>query len=592
MYLADQTSESGLCRRVAIKVLHDRLQSNSEASKRIRDEARILGHIEHRGVVKVLDLIQLEGRWAVVMDFLPGIDIDRLIAFQVSQSTPLPLSVIIEIGADVAAALHAAYSAIGPKNEPLQIVHRDIKPSNIRITQDGEVKVMDFGIAQVNMEAREADTRTDALMGTLGYLAPERITLSGNGPKGDVYALCATLFEAVIGTPIGRSPVLESKHIAFVEYNAGRALEKLGEKAGASAFVAWVAQGLSYHVEDRPSAQAMCNQLSTLLDETTGHSLKTFCMAFRWEELEAATGKAELTLGLHMGGEGYYPEEKTLAEFNRAPDKLVTKAHQDNPKIVWLALMLTVLVGLGMTVILVQGPRQTQPFIEKTMDVSSKNKTSSIQAVSDTPSETSLDHPVSVVEKPTQTPLRQGKAPIYPQKPQAIPQVKSVPAPLEPAPLEPPPLEPPPYEPPPQLEPPPLEPPPLEPPPLEPPLQPQSVPTKHGTEASDGLSMAANTAAIDSSGMAFWNGSWTGHASGQFFSLKAHLSGSSGLSGRAVFSAGSQSRSVKVSGDPNEEKVIMSGDHLVITLEKDGEMLESTWTIGRKAPIHVYLRSD
>ena len=205
VYLAIRSNAEGLHQQVAIKILHERLQGHPTASKRIRDEARILSQFQHPSVVRVLDLVQLEGRWAVVMDYIPGIDLDRLILHYHTNDLKIPLAVITQIGIQVAEALDAAYFATDLENVPLRIVHRDIKPANIRLTTNGDIKVMDFGIAQATMDARESETRTNDLMGTLGYLAPERVTLTSTGPEGDIYALCATLVELITHQPIGRS---------------------------------------------------------------------------------------------------------------------------------------------------------------------------------------------------------------------------------------------------------------------------------------------------------------------------------------------------------------------------------------------------
>ena len=80
VFLADMESTGGFRRRVALKLLNKSWDSGSDAGRRLRDEARLLGHLEHRHIVRVEDLIQVEGQWALVMEFVAGADLERIFA--------------------------------------------------------------------------------------------------------------------------------------------------------------------------------------------------------------------------------------------------------------------------------------------------------------------------------------------------------------------------------------------------------------------------------------------------------------------------------------------------------------------------------
>jgi len=189
----------GLTRRVAIKLLRADVVDEDTLARTI-DEAHLLSQLSHPTVVAVEDLIHVDDRIAIVSEYIEGVDLsDRL---------PLPAPVALEVIARVAEALHAAWTASGRDGEPLRIVHRDIKPSNIRLGPHGVVKLLDFGIARGSGE-RRVKTGSGLLVGSLGYVAPERWIGDQEGHPSDVYALGSVLLESLTDRPLmsGLAPV-------------------------------------------------------------------------------------------------------------------------------------------------------------------------------------------------------------------------------------------------------------------------------------------------------------------------------------------------------------------------------------------------
>ncbi|MDP2315461.1 MAG: serine/threonine-protein kinase [Pseudomonadota bacterium] len=197
VYEAERVGE-GLSRRVAMKLLHAAHAGHSGVEGRLRDEARMLSLIHHRAIVRVDDLIRVNDAWCVVMEYVAGADLGRLL-----QNGPLPPRAALQVAEEVASALHAAFSQVGPEGRLLHLVHRDIKPENIRLTPQGEVKLLDFGIARAEFGAREVATKLGG-MGTISYMSAERFR-GEDTHAGDVYALGVTLFELLIGVPPGSS---------------------------------------------------------------------------------------------------------------------------------------------------------------------------------------------------------------------------------------------------------------------------------------------------------------------------------------------------------------------------------------------------
>lgn len=193
VYEARLLGEGGFAKRVALKVLRADLEGAEEVASRLRDEARILGLIRHRAVVNVDGLVQLDGRWTVVMEFIDGLDLNKVM----KSHGRLPPSVALAVIGELAGALHVAYHTDGPDGRPLRLLHRDIKPSNIMLTKHGKVVVLDFGSAWAKFAARESDT-TDHIGGTPGYIPPERLD-GTESPAGDVFSLGVVFYAFLTG---------------------------------------------------------------------------------------------------------------------------------------------------------------------------------------------------------------------------------------------------------------------------------------------------------------------------------------------------------------------------------------------------------
>ncbi|MEZ4319441.1 MAG: protein kinase [Myxococcota bacterium] len=195
VYLARMASPGGVETEVAVKVLHEGLDPRSQAVQRLRDEGRLLGSLNHPAVLKVRDLVMLESRVALVMEYVPGLDLEGCF----DSRPPISMRSGLEVCARVADALKTAYEAPGPDGAPLRLVHRDIKPSNIRVGKHGDVKLLDFGIAKASDARREAKTQTRVTIGSPWYMAPERFDRVSDDPASDVYALGCSLYEVASG---------------------------------------------------------------------------------------------------------------------------------------------------------------------------------------------------------------------------------------------------------------------------------------------------------------------------------------------------------------------------------------------------------
>ena len=215
MYLAEMSTGSGFVKNVAVKVLREDIQEHEQVAARLRDEAKLLGMLRHPSIVQADDLINLAGRPAVVMEYVPGVNLSWLIDPR-RCATRMPPGVAFAIARHVASALDAAYARPSDvTGRPLGVLHRDIKPGNVRITADGAVKVLDFGIARSEHKGRETDTK-DHQLGTLHYMSPELMAGQPASPASDIYALGVVLFEALARRRLGWASESKASHDVHV----------------------------------------------------------------------------------------------------------------------------------------------------------------------------------------------------------------------------------------------------------------------------------------------------------------------------------------------------------------------------------------
>lgn len=251
----------GIERTVALKVLKGEWLENAEVLSRTRDEARLLAILNHPYIVKVEQLITLWGLPAMVMEYVPGASLFTL----AKEAGAFPLSVAMCVAQRTAGALHAAYHRppLG-KEKPLHVVHRDIKPSNVLIGIDGEVKVLDFGTARGEFDARESNTRILGF-GSMGYLAPERLAGVVRDPAIDVYSLGVTLYEILAARRMGTLGLRRETHPQDIMQRLGQMTIYGGSRQADDDTRRLLYRMMSYDAAERPSAQEIAQSAEAIL---------------------------------------------------------------------------------------------------------------------------------------------------------------------------------------------------------------------------------------------------------------------------------------------------------------------------------------
>ena len=274
VYLCKEIQESGIGRLVAVKLLKSHWRDSQEVVARLRDEARLLALLRHKNIITVYSLTAIQGRTAVVMEYLDAVDLSEIIE-QMSPKQRIPLRVTFAVIADVAQALDAAYNQTAfAGNKPLRVIHRDIKPSNIMIDATGLVKVLDFGVARSDFSGRESQTR-ELQFGSVEYMAPERLFFEPETPASDIYSLTLTLYECLSTQPFGKVSPKREIH----EQRLQEKLDVLLQSLSALPIIikkeihSILKQGLSHDAKMRLSAAELATRCRNLERQISGRTL-------------------------------------------------------------------------------------------------------------------------------------------------------------------------------------------------------------------------------------------------------------------------------------------------------------------------------
>ena len=180
-----QAKDQLLERTVAVKILHQQYENDTEFIGRFQREAKAAARITHPNIVNVYDVGVAEGRHYIVMEYVPGRTLKELI----QERGRIPVLEALPIARQIARALAQAHAN--------NLVHCDIKPHNILVMPDGNIKVADFGIARAVTES--AFTYNENIMGSVHYFSPEQARGAMITPKSDVYSLGVLLYEMLTG---------------------------------------------------------------------------------------------------------------------------------------------------------------------------------------------------------------------------------------------------------------------------------------------------------------------------------------------------------------------------------------------------------
>jgi tRNA A-37 threonylcarbamoyl transferase component Bud32 len=192
VHLGRLTGPAGFGRTVAVKRLHPHLARHPEFVQMFLDEARLAGRVRHPNVVSTLDVFALEAELFVVMEYIEGESLGRLIQDALSRSARIPLRIACAVMGGTLLGLNAAHETKGGG-----MVHRDVSPPNILVGLDGTARVLDFGIAKA--AGRLQMTRDGQIKGKAAYMAPEQLRGQLVDARTDIYGASVVFWELLTG---------------------------------------------------------------------------------------------------------------------------------------------------------------------------------------------------------------------------------------------------------------------------------------------------------------------------------------------------------------------------------------------------------
>lgn len=207
LFRALKVGAAGFEKLLVVKRLLPHLAADRELREMFLDEARLASQLNHANIAQVYDLGQAEaadpGRpqteitYFIAMEYVFGKSLAEVIRRGQEMGRPLSVQNAVRIVSNAAAALDYAHEKAGPSGQPLGLVHRDVSPQNILISYEGEVKLVDFGIAKALSSS--TTTRPGTLKGKFSYMAPEQAKGEPVDRRTDVYALGIVMWESLTG---------------------------------------------------------------------------------------------------------------------------------------------------------------------------------------------------------------------------------------------------------------------------------------------------------------------------------------------------------------------------------------------------------
>ncbi len=196
VYLARLTGVGGFQRFVAMKRLHPHLAGEAEFVEMFLDEARLAAGIHHPNVVPILEVHASPIGYYLVMEYIEGDTLARLLARSASKGQRLPVPIVLRVMLDTLAGLHAAHELRDDHGDPVHLVHRDVSPQNVLVGSDGVARITDFGVARA--ASRLTATRVGQLKGKIAYMAPEQAAgVEELDRRADVFSAGIVVWEAL-----------------------------------------------------------------------------------------------------------------------------------------------------------------------------------------------------------------------------------------------------------------------------------------------------------------------------------------------------------------------------------------------------------
>jgi serine/threonine protein kinase len=200
VFLARAAGLGGFERLLCVKRVLDEHASDTQLIEHLVEEAKLVSRISHANVAQVFDLGRVGEQFYIAMEWIDGVDAMKLLEACEERSIHVPIPAAAYIVAEIAKGLHAAHTTTDETGRPLGIVHRDVTPTNVLLSLEGQVKLIDFGVAKNLLRSRQ--TQVGVVKGKYNYLAPEQARGEAIDARADVFAAGILLYELLAGEPL------------------------------------------------------------------------------------------------------------------------------------------------------------------------------------------------------------------------------------------------------------------------------------------------------------------------------------------------------------------------------------------------------
>ena len=334
VYRARLCGTEGFSKIVALKVMHPHLSDDEHHKTMFSDESRLCARFNHPNLVSVFDHGTLDAYAFMAMEYHSGLTLSKLWKHRQNDGQPTSVAETLHILCHVLRGLEYAHNLKDESGKPLGIVHRDISPENVVLTEQGVVKVLDFGIALDN--ARRAVSKTGIVKGKIAYMSPEQLTGKVVDRRTDIYSIAVMAYELLTGsylfsggsTEEVRAKVLSRKKRPFKKGSLPiPALESVLLKA------------LSFDPEDRYStAEQFRQEFDRILTDKK--------WSISEESLGSAVKEARAAIDAKAKAKKKQEQRKQAERAQRQPQKAKTLGVQTFARVAVLLLGLSLLLEL------------------------------------------------------------------------------------------------------------------------------------------------------------------------------------------------------------------------------------------------------
>jgi len=183
----------GFQKIVAIKKILPHLSDNQDFIEMFVDEAKLAAQLNHNNIIHIYDLGKIQSSYYIAMEYIDGYDLKNILKRAQERDQPLSVEIALFVASKIAAALDYAHRKRDFEDKEMGLVHRDVSPQNVLISEEGDIKLCDFGIAKAASKA--SHTQAGALKGKLQYMSPEQAWGRNIDKRSDIFALATVLFE-------------------------------------------------------------------------------------------------------------------------------------------------------------------------------------------------------------------------------------------------------------------------------------------------------------------------------------------------------------------------------------------------------------